>query len=106
MILRRTLSAAYPLNARTSGGQRLETDTVVDAEYTLDIGGEIILTKTLNAGLEIRHSDELGDGYIFVSIANNDLMFSGKMRQRLTVTTCDGSAFPVALRPEYLHVED
>ena len=106
MILRRKLSAVYPLNARISGGQRLETDTVDAAEYTLDIGGEILLTKTLNAGLEIQHSDALGDGYIFVNIANNELVHSGKMRQRLTVTKCDGSTFPVALRPEFICVED
>ena len=106
MILRKTLSAVYPLNARTSSGQRLETDTVVAAEYTLDIGGEILLTKTLNAGLEIQHRDELGDGYIFVDIKNNELLHSGKMRQRLTVTKCDGSIFPVKLRPETICVED
>lgn len=106
MILRRKLAANYPLNARASSGQRLETDTVSGAEYTIDIGGEVILTKTLSNGLEIRHSDDLGDGFIFVNIANNDLAFSGKMRQRLTVTKCDGSTFPVALRPEFIQVED
>lgn len=106
MILRRMLAANYPLNARTSDGQRLETDTAVGAEYTLDFGGEVILTKALNDGLEIRHSDNLGDGYIFVEILNNELAFSGKIRQRLTITTCDGSIFPVTLRPEFLQVED
>ncbi|HSG93847.1 MAG TPA: hypothetical protein VK999_08985 [Methylotenera sp.] len=106
MILRKMLAAEYSLNARVSSGQRLETDTVDSAEYTLDFGGEIILTKTLNNGLEIRHSDALGDGFIFVNISNNELILSGKIRQRLTITKCDGSTFPVALRPEYIQVED
>lgn len=106
MILRRKYAASYPLNARTSDGQRLETDTIVAATFTMDQGGGDLLVKTLTDGLEIRHSDDAGDGFLYVIINNLDLMWSGKTRQRLLVECCDGSIYPVNLRPEFVYIED
>ena len=107
MIFRRKQAAVYPLNARTSDGQRVETDTIADATYTIEQGGDELITKTLaGGGLEIRHSDNLGDGYLYVIIGNNEILFSGKALQRLSITCCDGSIYPAALRPEFIYIED
>ena len=106
MILRKTFASVYPLNARSANGQRLETDTLVDAVYTIEQGADELVRKTLSGGgLEIRHSDALGDAYLYVIINNQDIQGVGKALQRLYITDCQGNRFPVTLRPEYVYIE-
>jgi hypothetical protein len=106
MILFVDLSAYYPLDARTTNGQRLETDTIVNAEYTLDIGPVNVLRKRLDDGLTIKHSDDKGDGFLFVTIGNGELRYTGKAKQRLVIEDCQGNKFGVNLRPEYIYIEE
>ena len=100
------LSADYRLDARLANGQRLETDTLVGAEYTLSIKGMPVIRKTLDDGLEIRHSDDQGDGFLFVTIDNNELRYIGQARQSLIITDCQGNKTGVFLRPEFITVEE
>ena len=106
MILYADLSADYRLDARLANGQRLETDTLVDAEYTLSIKGMPVVRKSLDSGLEVRHSDDQGDGFLFVTIDNNELRYTGQARQSLTVTDCHGNKKGLFLRPEFIQVEE
>lgn len=100
------LSANYALDARLVNGQRLETDTLVDAEYTLSINGLPIVRKVLGSGLEIQHDDNQGDGFIFVTIDNGDLQYAGKARQSLIITDCQGNKTGAVLRPEFIFIEE
>jgi len=106
MMLFSGLAAKYGLDARLPDGRRLETDTLVDAEYTLEIGGLVVLRKRLEEGLTIEHSDALGDGFLFVHVDNGELSLTGKARQRLVYTDCQGNRFGAILRPEYVYIED
>jgi hypothetical protein len=99
------LAAEYRLDARTSDGQRLETDTLVDAEYIIFINGVEMLKKTLGNGLTVKHSDNQGDGFLFVKIENNDLKCTGKACHRLIVKNCNGDKFGVNLRPSHIFIE-
>jgi pyruvate/2-oxoacid:ferredoxin oxidoreductase beta subunit len=106
MIIRRNLSAQYPLNARKPNGQRVETDTITDAAYAISDGYGVILERSLSGGgLEIRHDDNTGDGFLWVIIGNKELVTSGRLNHNLTITCCDGSIYPTALRPSILTVE-
>ena len=99
------LAAEYPLDARNVNGQRLETDTLVEAEYVIEIGGLVILRKRLNQGLTINHSDNQGDGFLFVKIENGELRYTGKARHKLIVEDCKGNRYGVNLRPEFIYIE-
>lgn len=106
MILRRNLSAQYPLNARMPNGQRVETDTIVGASYEIADGFGVLLAKTLaDGGLEIRNDDNSGDGFLWVIIGNKELITSGRLSHQLTIECCDGSKYPTTLRPSILNVE-
>jgi hypothetical protein len=100
------LAAEYRLDARKQDGQRLETDTLVGAEYSLEINDVNVLSKRLDDGLTIKHSDSQGDGFLFVTISNNELRYAGKAKQRLVIEDCQGNRFGVNLRPEYIYIEE
>lgn len=106
MELIRFLAAKYKLDARLPDGRRLETDTLVDAEYTLKLNGAEFFRKILGNGLTIEHDDNSGDGFLFVTIENNELTFVGKAQQRLVVEDCHGQRFNIKLRPEIIYIED
>ena len=106
MILRRGFSAKYTLDARTASGARIETDTLVDAVYTIGPANDALLSKSLSdGGLTIAHNDDIGDGLLTVKIANEELQYIGKTFHQLFVTDCHGNRFPVKLRPDFLIVE-
>lgn len=105
-MLHKDLAAYYKLDARTDGNRRVETDTLVDAVYRITIGDSLIIEKSLSGeGLTIDHSDADGDGFLFVTIANNELKYSGKMTHSLYTVDCEGNKYPVKLRPDFLMVE-
>lgn len=107
MTLFSGLSASYPLNARTVSGHRLETDTIVDAQYKITYGGDTLIEKTLSGGgLTIDFSQALGDGYLFVNIADKELIAIGKFKQSLVITDCQGNRYGVNIRPEYIEVKE
>jgi hypothetical protein len=99
------LAAKYRIDARLPDGRRLETDTLVDAEYSLLVDGVSILSLKLDAGLSINHDDNAGDGFLFVTLQNNQLEFIGKAQQRLTYTDCEGQTFGAVMRPEFIYIE-
>lgn len=106
MKLTRLLAAKYRLDARLPDGRRLETDTLVDAEYTLRLGGVDVLRKVLGSGLTIEHDDSTGDGFLFVTMQNDELTVIGKVQQRLIVEDCHGQRYRITLRPEFIYIED
>jgi hypothetical protein len=100
------LAAEYRLDARNVNGQRLETDTLVDAEYVIEIGSLVVVRKRLDQGLTINHSDNQGDGFLFVKIENGELRYTGKARHKLIVEDCQGNRYGVNLRPEFIYIEE
>jgi hypothetical protein len=48
------LAAEYRLDARNVNGQRLETDTLVDAEYVIEIGSQMFLYQHQQLLNEVR----------------------------------------------------
>jgi hypothetical protein len=106
MKLIQNLAAKYRIDARLPDGRRLETDTIVSAEYSLRVDGVNFLTLQLGNGLSIDYDPSLDDGALFVTINNNQLNFSGKAQQRLTYTDCNGQTFGAVLRPEFVNIEE
>ena len=104
MTLFLNLAAKIRLDARLLNGQRVETDTLVGAEYTLNMGG-VIIRKTLDNGLTIE-ADDSGEGFLYASFAPSELNIVGTYQQRLTVAGCDGQMYGAIVRPELLYVKE
>lgn len=98
------LAAKIKLDARLLNGQRVETDTLVGALYTVNLMGYEI-AKTIGDGLSIENDDS-GEGFLYATFAPNELKFAGAYQQRLTVAGCDGQMYGAIVRPELLYVKE
>lgn len=96
-------TAKFALNARKLDGTRLDVNEIEGAEYTLS-DGIALIKKDLTNGLAIEYSDNLGYGVLVVTLTPADLNFTGRARQQLIYSCCDGNNYAAILRPEFINV--